>query len=413
MEDVELLRAYAEDQSERAFAELVERHVDMVFSTAVRMVSDGDLARDVVQVVFTDLARHARDHRRITVVSGWLYRRTCFAALDLLRSNVSRRAREKVAMELYEVNDSDPALWQALAPHLEEAMGWLSQSDQDAIVLRFIENKSLREVGLSLGLSEDTAQKRVSRALARLRSFYARRGITVSMALLASALASNAVQSAAPDLVATVTAASVAAARGVGMKAGPVEWLRLTASKAGWLGLGTAVMLVPAAHRILESGGGADSTAVPGLNLVQNPGFESGTAHWKDTKGVLEVTTALARSGGASALVSERSAPYSGPIQQLPLQAVRAASHFSCSAWVRIVSGPAQPVQITIRYDDEGGTHYVTGARGRAADDRWTELSGNFEIHPVGSLSFVDLFLEGPLPGVDFLVDDVAVQTRR
>jgi DNA-directed RNA polymerase specialized sigma24 family protein len=114
MEDVELLRAYAEDQSERAFAELVERHVDMVFSTAVRMVSDGDLARDVVQVVFTDLARHARDHRRITVVSGWLYRRTCFAALDLLRSNVSRRAREKVAMELYEVNDSDPALWQRL-----------------------------------------------------------------------------------------------------------------------------------------------------------------------------------------------------------------------------------------------------------------------------------------------------------
>lgn len=410
MEDIQLLCEYADHQSEKAFTELVERHVDLVFSTAVRLVSDRDQARDVVQTVFADLARQARDHRRITVVSGWLYRRTCFAALDLLRANSSRRAREKTAMELHEANAPTETLWQTVAPHLEEAMAWLSQADQDVIVLRFIENKSLREVGLSLGLSEDTAQKRVSRALGRLRSFYSRRGVTIALGLLSATLASNAVQAAAsPDLVASVAAASVASAKAVPGGSTAVSWLHLANWKGAWIGLTAAVLLVPAGPVAWRSLRPAPPISFSGPNLIRNSGFEEGTTFWKNTKGILDVTTSLAHSGTASAVMSERSAPYAGPIQQLPLEAMQTGPHFACSAWVRVGKGPAQQVQITIRYDDEEGTHYLTGARGRAVDDRWTEVRGEFEIHPAGRMKFADLFLEGPVPGLVFLVDDVVV----
>lgn len=413
MEDIQLLREYADHQSEQAFTELVERHVDLVFSTAVRLVSDPDQARDVVQTVFADLARQARNHRRITVVSGWLYRRTCFAALDLLRANSSRRVREKTAMELYEANAPTDSVWQTVAPHLEEAMGWLSQSDLDVIVLRFIENKSLREVGLSLGLSEDTAQKRVSRALGRLRDFYARRGVTVSLGLLSSTLAANALQAAPPDLVASVSAASVASVQVAQGGTAALPLLHLAKSKAIWMGLTAAVLLVPAGPVIWQSLRPDGNLIFAGPNLIQNSGFEEGTRFWKDTKGIFGVVTSTSHSGTTCAWISERSASYSGPIQQLPLEAMQSRSRYSCSAWVRLRNGSPQPVQITIRYDDQEGTHYLTGARGRAVADGWTEVRGEFEINPAGRMNFADLFLEGPVPGLDFLVDDVVVLKGR
>lgn len=412
MEDIELLREYADHQSEQAFAELVERHVDLVFSTAARMVSDVELARDIVQTVFVDLARHARKHSRITVVSGWLYRRTCFAALDLLRSNSSRREREKAAMEIYEANASSQSVWQALAPHLEEAMRWLSQADQDAIVLRYIENKSLREVGLSLGLSEDTAQKRVSRALARLRSFYLRRGVTISLGVLGSSLASNAVQAASPGLVASVTAVSMASAGSTVSGSLAMGWQAWVRSNAAWMGVSAAVLLGTVGYTGFKTLQETGPVGGSGRNLIQNAGFEEGTTHWKDTKGTLSVTSAFAHSGKASALMSERSAPFAGPIQQLPMDSMPAGALLGCSAWVRVVNGPPQPVQITIRFDDAEGTHYLTGARGRAYADRWSQVAGDFTFQPAGLVTFVDLFLEGPVPGVDFLADDVVLYLK-
>lgn len=411
MDDLELLRAYAEHHSEEAFAELVERHVDLVYSTAVRIVPDADQARDVVQLVFSQLARHARDHQRITLLNGWLYRRTYCTALDLIRAETSRRARERTAMDLLEANAPEPSVWSSVAPLLEEGMSRLSPADQDAIVLRYLENRSLREVGVALGLSEDTAQKRVSRALKRLQEFLLRRGVTVSVVVLASSLASHALQAASPGLAASVSAAALASGPG-GCAAVTVGGVgTLVKAPGAWMAISVAVLLIPggfATFRVLRSGG-ADAGS-PGINLVRNAGFEDGLEHWGENKGELSATPAPVFSGQAAVRVAGRLAPYAGPIQHLPVEAMQSARHFECAARVRIVEGPSQPVQVTLRYDDAEGTHYLTGARGRADAGAWSDIRGRFTLKPSGTLTFVDLFLEGPAPGVDFLVDEVEVR---
>jgi RNA polymerase sigma factor (sigma-70 family) len=410
MEDLELLREYANSRSEQAFAELVRRHVNLVYSTALRLIAQPEKAQEVVQMVFIDLARRANRQSRITQLSGWLYRRTCFAASDILRSDQRRRQRERAAMQIYDANADADSVWQSVAPVLEEAMGHLSQTDQNAIVLRFFENKSLKEVGQCMGLSEDTAQKRVTRALDRLRSHFFRRGITLSLAALAPALAAHTMQAAPAGMAASVATVSVATAGPAGVGILGALAAILTKLKPLLFVL-TGLVLVGSAGYVVthplrsRSGGGA----TPARNLVQNGGFEEGIVPWTDTKGTLTVTRNVSHSGTSAALVSSRVATYAGPIQQVPVETFQSGSRHVCSAWVRVQNGSPQPVQITIRYDDDKGTHYVIGARGKAYGDQWTLVRGEFAITPAGSLTFVDLFLEGPAVGVDFLVDDVSV----
>jgi DNA-directed RNA polymerase specialized sigma24 family protein len=98
MDDIELLRRYSEQRSEEAFAELVSGHVNLVYSTALRLVGEADLAEAVVQVVFLDLARKAKTLCRGTVLAGWLYRSTCLAAANLPRGE---RARWEGATKLH------------------------------------------------------------------------------------------------------------------------------------------------------------------------------------------------------------------------------------------------------------------------------------------------------------------------
>src|SRR5215216_2518001 len=100
MEDLQLLRAYAEQRSEPAFTQLVNRHIDFVYSTALRIVSDSQLAQDISQLVFIKLARKAAAFRGGTILAGWLYRTTQFTADTVLRGEWRRRKREKIAMEL-------------------------------------------------------------------------------------------------------------------------------------------------------------------------------------------------------------------------------------------------------------------------------------------------------------------------
>jgi RNA polymerase sigma factor (sigma-70 family) len=177
--DGQLLREYVERGCEPAFTEIVQRHTDLVYSAALRQVESPDLARELAQRLFCDLARKApslagRFGEHASLV-GWLYRGVRFEALTLRRDDHRRQARERQAMEQLVTTTENAPDWERLRPVLDEAMAELNDSDRDALLLRFFKNHDLREVGVALGISDDAAQKRVSRALEKLRESLSRR----------------------------------------------------------------------------------------------------------------------------------------------------------------------------------------------------------------------------------------------
>lgn len=212
-EDHQLLRQFAEHGSEAAFARLVAIHLDLVHSAAQRQLHDTDQARDVAQLVFTDLARKARSLPPGLVLAAWLHRATRHAARQVLRAERRRRQREQQAMDLNSPHSPCPdSLWSTVMPVLDEALDRLPRRDREALLLRFFGPKDLRGVGQALGVSEDAAQKRVSRALERLREQLSRRGITSTAGALAAGLAGHAVSGAPSGLAASVAAFALAGA---------------------------------------------------------------------------------------------------------------------------------------------------------------------------------------------------------
>jgi RNA polymerase sigma factor (sigma-70 family) len=205
--DLDLLRSYARHRSENAFATLVSRHLDLVYSAALRQVRSPQLAEEIAQSVFTDLARHAHQLKPDTVLTAWLYAVTRRTAVDVIRRESRRQLREQIATEMNAMNASTGD-WTQIEPLLDEAMHALDESDRTAVLLRYFENKSLREVGETLGTSEDAAQKRVSRAVERLRGFLTKRGIEAGASGLVVAFAANAVQAAPVGLSAAIITAS-------------------------------------------------------------------------------------------------------------------------------------------------------------------------------------------------------------
>ncbi|HEY3913829.1 MAG TPA: sigma-70 family RNA polymerase sigma factor [Verrucomicrobiae bacterium] len=204
--DQQLLQDYAGSKSETAFAELVRRHVDFVYSAALRMVCDSHLAQDVTQGVFVALAQNARQLTEHPVLSGWLHRTTRNLAANTVRSETRRRAREQEAAAMNQLQESD-ATWEIIAPHLDEALGELTEEDRDALLLRYFERKSSREMADILGTSEDAAKKRVSRAVERLREIFSKRRVTIGAGGLAVLISANAVQSAPIGLAAIISTA--------------------------------------------------------------------------------------------------------------------------------------------------------------------------------------------------------------
>ncbi len=213
-DDAELIRRYAAEGSDEAFAELVQRHLGMVFHAALRQVGgDAHLAQDVAQRVFTDLARKAGGLGGRTVLAGWLYTATRLAAAQAVRSERRWRTREAKAMSMQEkMSDGDAApLWEALRPVIDETLQALGDRDREVILLRFFEGQAYADIGKVLAVSEDAARVRADRALEKLRQMLVRRGVTSTSAALGTVLAGQALAAPA-GMAAGIAGAALAGA---------------------------------------------------------------------------------------------------------------------------------------------------------------------------------------------------------
>jgi uncharacterized protein (TIGR03435 family) len=212
MDDMALLREYATGNSETAFETLVSRHVSFVYSAALRQTRDPHLAEEVTQAVFIILAQKAGKISNKTILTGWLFKATRFTALAQTRAAVKHRRREQeVQMQSEFQSPAADEIWNQMSPLLDEALAALGEKDRQAVLLRFFENKSLAEVGNMLGMGEDTARKRVSRALGKLHRYFNRRGISSTTAIIAGQISANSIQPVVPAALAkSVTAAALA-----------------------------------------------------------------------------------------------------------------------------------------------------------------------------------------------------------
>jgi len=206
MQDMTLVREYAGRNSEAAFAELVRRHINLVYSVALRFTGNAEDARDVAQAVFIILAQKAATLRPQTILTGWLYEATRLTAMKFIRTRTRRQAREQEACLQSTLSETaSESIWQQLAPLLEEGMARLNEKERALLALRFFENKSGAETAAILGIAEWTAHKRARRAVEKLRSFFSKRGVTLPAAVLLSAISAHSVQAAPATLAKSVT----------------------------------------------------------------------------------------------------------------------------------------------------------------------------------------------------------------
>ena len=266
--DMDLMREYARDHSEPAFAGLVQRHINLVYSVALRYTGNSEDAQDVTQAVFIILARKAAGLRERTVLTGWLYETTRFTAARFIRTRVRRQIREQEAYMQSSLNEPDAdGVWRQLSPLLEEAMTQLGEKDRALLALRFFENKSGTETAAALGIQEWAVHKRTSRAVEKLRAFFARRGVSVSAGVLIAAISVNSLQAAPAGLAITVTAA---AAKGAAVSGSTLTLVKGALKLMAWAKAKTAI--IATAGVILATG----TTAVVVKEIATPGGAERG-----------------------------------------------------------------------------------------------------------------------------------------
>jgi RNA polymerase sigma factor (sigma-70 family) len=210
LDDNALLREYVARDSGEAFTEIVARHVNKVYSVALRHTGNPHSAEEITQAVFVILARKSPHLSRRVILSGWLYQTARLTAVTQIRSEIRRVRREQEAHMQTALNENESDVWKQIAPLLDTAMAGLNETDRHAVVLRFFDGKSIGEVGAALGASEHAAKKRVNRAVEKLRQFFTRRGIVLPATVLTAVISANSVQAAPVALAKSVTAVAIA-----------------------------------------------------------------------------------------------------------------------------------------------------------------------------------------------------------
>jgi RNA polymerase sigma factor (sigma-70 family) len=210
--DRELLEDYVLRHSEPAFAALVSKHVDLVYSAALRVARQPELAEDVTQKTFAAFARSASRLVRHPVPAGWLHKTATNLAADAVRSEIRRRNREQEAAMIMQnppFKDDDEAIWSELSRCLDAELASLRDDERNALFLRYFEGRTVKEIALRVGAGEEAVQKRISRALQRLRIRLAGRGLAAGVETLGICLATKAVSVAPTGLAASVSKAAL------------------------------------------------------------------------------------------------------------------------------------------------------------------------------------------------------------
>ncbi|MEA2734673.1 MAG: hypothetical protein QOE14_1124, partial [Humisphaera sp.] len=259
-DDSRLLHQFIATRDEPSFAALVRRYVDLVYSAARRQMRDDAAAQDVTQHVFVLLAAKARAIRDGEALAGWLLVTTRFVALNTLRSEARRRRHEREAAVMHEnLKSQGTPAWEQVGPMLDEAVGKLKREDRDALALRYFQERSVADVAAALGVSQETAQKRVTRAIERLRDLFARRGVTTSAEALSSVMMANALIVAPAALGTSVAGTALTSAAAGGAAKGAVTIMAIAKTKLAAVSV-AAVMLVGVtgtiAYQTLRTPGG-------------------------------------------------------------------------------------------------------------------------------------------------------------
>ena len=257
--DSALLQRFVLERDETAFSELVQRHLDFVYSIALRRLNgDVHLARDACQLVFSDLARKARRLVGHQVLAGWLFTSVRYACHTLVRTEARRRVREVRAAAMFELEPdrSDHVRWEELKPVVDDALGDLNAADRDAVLLRYFSNQTYETIGARLALSPNAARMRVDRALERLRRSLERRGIASTAAALAVALEGNALVAAPGGLAVAISAQVVGPAT-----LGSSGLLSLLAMNKASVGLTAAIAATGAFFSVAQQQANADLRA--------------------------------------------------------------------------------------------------------------------------------------------------------
>jgi RNA polymerase sigma factor (sigma-70 family) len=275
-DDQQLLGELTGANSEAAFAGLVARHINLVYSTALRFTSNPHAAEEISQAVFIILARKAPALRRGTVLSGWLYQTARLTSANFMKHEIRRQRREQEAYMQSTLNTPESPAWDEMAPLLDEAIGGLGETDRNAVVLRFFENKTAREVAAALKMSEAAAHKRTHRALEKLRKFFTKRGVASTAAIIAGVVSANSVHAAPFGLAESISTAT--AAKGVVASSSTLTLVKGTLTFMAWSKAKTAIVTAAA---VLVTAGGASFAAPKVVHAIRAAYYRNIQGTWE------------------------------------------------------------------------------------------------------------------------------------